>query len=96
MVTYLSMRTAAVTRSISTPQKSKMKPWQSEELISSTSLGGVSCWRRPEYGLAQCLDFFGHQAWRPVAGGGEAGEGDGVVGIAARPHTAVGELDLVG
>ena len=42
MVTYLSMRTAPVTRSISTPQKSKMKPWQSDELISSASVGGVS------------------------------------------------------
>src|SRR5690606_13903234 len=36
------MRVAPVTRSISTPQKSKMKPWQSEELISSASVGVVS------------------------------------------------------
>ena len=43
IVTYLSMRAAPVTRSISTPQKSKMKPWQSEELISSPSVGAVSC-----------------------------------------------------
>ena len=42
MVTYLSIRTAPVVRSISTPQKSKMKPWQSEALISSVSVGGVS------------------------------------------------------
>src|ERR1044072_8257971 len=27
----------------STPQKSKMKPWQSEELIPSSSVGAVSC-----------------------------------------------------
>src|SRR6266446_3939474 len=36
------MRTLPVTRSISTPQKSKMKPWQREELISSASVGAVS------------------------------------------------------
>src|SRR5215468_9343111 len=43
MLTYLSMRTAPVSRSISTPQKSKMKPWQSDEFISSASLGASSC-----------------------------------------------------
>ncbi len=43
MVTYLSIRTAPVTRSISTPQKSKMKPWQSDELVSSPSPGASSC-----------------------------------------------------
>ena len=44
MVTYLSMRTCAGDRGRSRPpQKSKMKPWQSEELISSASVGAVSC-----------------------------------------------------
>ena len=43
MVTYLSMRTAPVTRSTSSPQKSKMKPWQSDELMPSSSVGAVSC-----------------------------------------------------
>src|SRR5207302_1656303 len=43
MVTYLSMRAAPVTRSISTPQKSKMKPWHSDELISSFAFGAASC-----------------------------------------------------
>ncbi len=53
MVTYLSIRTAPVTRSISTPQKSKMKPWQSEELTSSASVGGGQLRRRPEHRLAE-------------------------------------------
>ena len=35
------MRTWALTRSTSTPQKSKMKPWQSEELIRSSSVGAL-------------------------------------------------------
>jgi hypothetical protein len=43
IVTYLSMRTAPVSRSISTPQKSKMKAWHSCALISSASLGASSC-----------------------------------------------------
>ena len=97
MVTYLSMRTAPVTRSISTPQKSKMKPWQSEELISSFSVGRRQFRRRPEHGLAQRLDFVvGHQARRPVAGGGQPRKCDCVVGIAARSRPAARELDLVG
>src|SRR5262249_57432248 len=37
------MRTLPVMRSTSAPQKSKMKPWQSDELISSASVGAVSC-----------------------------------------------------
>src|SRR5579885_3912587 len=36
------MRTLPVTRSTSTPQKSKIKPWQREELMASASVGAVS------------------------------------------------------
>ena len=83
MVTYLSMRTAPVTRSISTPQKSKMKPWQSDELISSFSVGGVSSGGVQNTVSRSAWFSSGDQAGRPVAGGGEPRERNGVVGIAA-------------
>ena len=68
MVTYRSIRVCSVVRSISTPQKSKMKPWQSEELMWSASSGGGQFRRRPEHGLADRLaDAVGQR--RPATSG---------------------------
>ena len=71
-----SIRTWPVTRSTSTPQKSKMKPWQSDELISSASVGAVSSGGVQKTVSRMRLDFIRQQAGRPMARGGDARERD--------------------
>ena len=72
-----------------------MKPWQSEELMPSSSVGAVSC------GGVQ--NTVSRSAWSPsasVAGAqcavaASAPERQRIVGIALRAHAARRELDLV-
>ena len=69
-VTYLSIRTSPVSRSISTPQKSKTKPYVAELLISSASLGAFKLGGVQNTVSRKAVAFSsGSDARRPMARG---------------------------
>ena len=86
IVTYLSTRTSPVSRSISTPQKSKTKPYTAELLISSASLGAAS-----SGGVQNTVSrkrrgpWIGERAWRPMARGGDTRKAQRIFRVAAAP-----------